>query len=163
MQILFTAHAKRCTLQGTAGARRRTGHDECGAERQLLVLVEEVVRVLEGAHPLASVMRAGALEACPQYAMVYTSQLSSMLCMHGHTAWQPSTMQAPHTRNKPATRTGHHGRQDAHLVQHHAADRLQREQVLRPDLGHIQRVKVKLVLVARLHSLHAAQSMRVTE
>ena len=40
------------------------------------------------------------------------------------------------------------------LVQHHAANRLQREDVLRPGLGVVQRVKVKLVLVSDLHGLN---------
>ena len=39
------------------------------------------------------------------------------------------------------------------LVEHHAANRLQGEDVLRPGLGVIQRVKVKLVLVSHLHGL----------
>ena len=39
------------------------------------------------------------------------------------------------------------------LVEHHAPDRLQREDVLRPGLGVIQRVKVKLVLISNLHGL----------
>ena len=52
-----------------------------------------------------------------------------------------------------------------HYVQnaapHHAADRLQREQVLRPDLGHVKRVEVKVVLVGRAHCLDAELPLRV--
>ena len=40
------------------------------------------------------------------------------------------------------------------LVKNHAADWLQWEQMLRPDLGHVQRGKVKLVLILGVHRLH---------
>lgn len=46
------------------------------------------------------------------------------------------------------------------LVEDHAANGLQREQVLWPDLGHIQRVKVELVLILRVHCLHNIQTQK---
>lgn len=48
------------------------------------------------------------------------------------------------------------------LVKNHAADWLQREQVLRPDLGHVQRVKVKLVLILGVHRLHTPHGFHFT-
>ena len=47
------------------------------------------------------------------------------------------------------------------LVQHHPPHGLQREPVLGPDLGHVQRVEVVLVLGGRVHCLDQQLPLRV--
>lgn len=46
-------------------------------------------------------------------------------------------------------------------VEDHAADRLQREEVLRPGLGDVEGVKVELVLVRNVHDLDKELPFRV--
>nr|GMD04595.1 Uncharacterised protein [Ipomoea batatas]GMD10932.1 Uncharacterised protein [Ipomoea batatas] len=47
------------------------------------------------------------------------------------------------------------------LVQHHSPHRLQRNQLFRPDLGRVQRVKIEPVLVIRVHHLNIKLPLRV--
>jgi len=47
------------------------------------------------------------------------------------------------------------------LVQHHTSNRLKRQDILRPGLGHIERVKVELVFISRINDLDKELPFRV--
>ena len=47
------------------------------------------------------------------------------------------------------------------LVQHHTPNGLKRQKILRPGLGHIERIKVELIFISRVNDLDKELPLRV--
>lgn len=87
------------------------------------------------------------------YCLIHKYRLASQIAERGDVCWWAM----PHTWHDEGRAEGELlvlGEEVVGvLVQHHAAHRLQGEQLLGPDLGHVQGVEVVLVLILHRHCL----------